>query len=151
MKLLTILELLGIAISITPAFAQGNDRVSFPETYKSGVHYSTVDRGGIREVLYTSRDAIDAAKKGQPLPDGTVILMEDYRGGRLFRYVAMEKRKGRGERHADDIRNGDWEFQSFAPDRSVNRSENVTRCMSCHKGQADTDYLFTLERMKAAR
>lgn len=132
------------------AQAQGNDRVAFPAAYAEGVHYATVTRGDIREELYTSRAAIEAAQRGEPIPDGTVILMEDYRGGRLHRYVAMEKRAGWGERHAPEVRNGDWEFQAFLPDRSVNREERVTRCMGCHKAQAGTDFLFTLDRMKAA-
>lgn len=151
MKALIAFAFVGAAVAPPAAFAQGNDRVSFPNDYKAWIHYSTVERGGIREELYTSRESIEAAKKGLPMPDGTIILMEDYRDGRLFRYVAMEKRLGWGERHQEDIRNGDWEFQSFAPDHTVNRSENVMRCMSCHKGQADTDYLFTRERMRAAK
>lgn len=134
----------------TVVWAQGNDRVNFPENYKSGVHYTTVERGNIREEIYANREAIEAAKKGQPLPSGTVITMEDYRDGRLFRYIVMEKRADWGQRYAQDIRNGDWEFQSFQPDRTVNRSENVTRCMGCHKGQARSDYVFTLDRMRTA-
>jgi hypothetical protein len=132
-------------------FAQGNDRVAFPASYKDGIHYATVERGNIREELFANRAAIEAAKKGLPLPSGSVITMEDYRDGRLFRYVVMEKRDGWGQRHGEDVRNGDWEFQSFGPDRSVNRSENVTRCMSCHKAQGGNDHVFTLDRMRGAR
>jgi hypothetical protein len=32
----------------------------------------------------------------QPMPSGTVITMEDYRDGKLFRYVVMEKSAGWG-------------------------------------------------------
>ena len=124
--------------------------VQFPENYKQGVHHATVERGNIREELYVNREAIEAAKNGQALPSGTVITMEDYRDGRLFRYIAMEKRAGWGARHAPDVRNGDWAYQSFSPDRAVHRSEDVTRCMGCHKGQANSDYVFTLERMRSA-
>lgn len=139
------------AVAATFAWAQGNDRVAFPENYKSGVHYATVERGNIREEIYANREAIEAAKKGQPLPSGTVITMEDYRDGRLFRYIVMEKRQGWGERYAQDIRNGDWEFQSFQPDRTVNRSENVTRCMGCHKAQDKNDFVFTRDRIRSAK
>ncbi|OMG92581.1 hypothetical protein BIZ92_07845 [Achromobacter xylosoxidans] len=132
------------------ALAQGNDRVDFPANYRQGVHYATVERGGIREEIFTSRNAISAAKSGKPLPSGTVITMEDYREGKLFRYIVMEKRIGWGERYPEATRNGDWEFQAFHPDRTVNRSENVSRCMGCHKGQASRDYVFTLDRIKSA-
>ncbi|MFY4257940.1 cytochrome P460 family protein [Achromobacter xylosoxidans] len=132
------------------ALARGNDRVEFPANYRQGVHYATVERGGIREEIFTSQDAISAAKSGKPLPSGTVITMEDYREGKLFRYIVMEKRSGWGERYPESTRNGDWEFQAFHPDRTVNRSENVSRCMGCHKGQAGRDYVFTLDRIKSA-
>ena len=63
----------------------GDELVKFPETYAEGVHYATVTRGNIREELFTSRAAIIAVKSGQPIPSGTVITMEDYRDGKLFR------------------------------------------------------------------
>ncbi|WP_322982074.1 cytochrome P460 family protein [Pseudomonas sp. C11] len=152
MKVPVILLAASAATGIaTLALAQGNDRVEFPQHYKDGVHYTTVERGNIREELYVNREAIEAAKNGGPLPSGTVITMEDYRDGRLFRYVVMEKREGWGERYAQDIRNGDWEFQSFQPDRTVNQSENVTRCMSCHKAKSSSDFLFTLDRMQSVQ
>lgn len=129
-------------------WANDSDRVAFPQNYKSGVHYTTVERGNIREEIYASAGAIAAAKQGLPLPSGTVITMEDYRDGHLYRYVVMEKRDGWGQRHSEESRNGDWEFQSFQPDLTVNRSENVVRCMACHKGQEKNDFVFTLSRMR---
>ena len=61
----------------------------------------------IGEELFTSREAIDAVKNGRPIPSGTVITMEDYRSGKLFRYVVMEKRTGWGAQYPPDIRDGD--------------------------------------------
>ncbi|MGF6975552.1 hypothetical protein QFZ94_004002 [Paraburkholderia sp. JPY465] len=153
MKMRAIMSaaLVTTAAAATFALAQGNDRVAFPANYKDGIHYTTVERGNIREEIYANREAIEAAKKGQPLPSGTIITMEDYRDGRLFRYIVMEKRTGWGERYAQDVRNGDWEFQSFQPDRTVNRSENVSRCMGCHKAQGNNDFVFTLDRMRSAK
>ncbi|WP_412770095.1 cytochrome P460 family protein [Ralstonia pseudosolanacearum] len=66
------------------------------------------------------------------------------------RYVSMEKRKGWGDRCSEDVRKGDWAFQSFQPDRTVNRSKNVQCCMGCHKGQAKNDDVFTVDRLRAA-
>jgi hypothetical protein len=93
------------------ALAAG-DRVAFPEGYANGVRYATVKRGNITEELFTSRATIDAVKSGQPVPRGTVITMEDYRDGKLFRYVVMEKRAGWGAGYPPDKRNGEWEFQA---------------------------------------
>lgn len=131
--------------------ARGDEIVSpvaFPTGYEKGIHYATVNRGNIREELYTSKEAIEAARKNQLLPVGTVIMMEDYRDGSLFRYIAMAKIDNYGKTQPEDIRNGDWAYQSFAPDGSVNHSENVTRCMACHKSQKESDYVFSYGRMQ---
>ena len=124
--------------------------VVFPETYAQGVHYATVKRGNITEELFASRTAIEVAKIGQPLPSGTVITMEDHRDGKLFRYVVMEKRTGWGSDYPPDKRTGEWEFQAFNADKSINRAENLDRCFACHKGQAMQDFVFTLNQMKRA-
>jgi hypothetical protein len=88
----------GLAVVLNTVWTAlaGGELVVFPELYKEGVHYATVKRGNITEELFISRAAIDAAKKGQPLPSGTVITMEDHRDGKLFRYIVMEKRSGWG-------------------------------------------------------
>ena len=128
----------------------GRELVKFPETYAEGVHYATVKRGNIREELFTSLDAIAAVKNGQPIPSGTVVTMEDYRDGKLFRYVVMEKRTGWGTEYPPEVRNGEWEFQAFNADKSVNQNENVSRCFSCHKSREQQDFVFTLDQMKGA-
>ncbi|WP_091861440.1 cytochrome P460 family protein [Bosea robiniae] len=56
-----------------------------------------------------------------------------------------------GAGHAPELRTGDWEFQWFNPDRSPKARENLDRCRSCHVGQAANDFVFTADRMKAAR
>jgi hypothetical protein len=76
--------------------------------------------------------------------------MEDYRDEKLFRYVVMEKRTGWGAEYPPNKRNGEWEFQAFNADKTTNRSENLDRCFACHKGQAKQDFVFTIDRMKAA-
>ena len=89
-------------------------------------------------------------KKGQPIPSGSVITLVDYRDGKLFRYVVMEKRAGWGAEYPPEKRTGEWEFQAFNTDKSVNRSENLDRCFSCHNPQARQDFVFTFDRMKSA-
>lgn len=131
------------------AFA-ANDRVAFPSSYAEGVRYATVTRGSIREEIFASREAIEAARNGQPVPDGTVITMEDYRNGTLYRYVVMEKRAGWGAAYPVETRNGNWEFREFRPDRSANFGEDGTRCMGCHRSQAKNDFIFTYDRMRVS-
>lgn len=129
----------------------GGELVVFRERYEEGVHYATVKRGNIMEELFTSPATIAAVQKGQPIPSGTVITMRDYRDGKLFRYVVMEKRTGWGAEYPPEKRNGEWEFQAFNADKSINRSENLDRCFTCHKGQAKQDFVFTVDRMKSTK
>ncbi len=58
----------------------GGDKVAFPADYAKGVVYMTLDRPENKQVreYYTSQAAVDAAKKGAPLPNDTVITVVQY-------------------------------------------------------------------------
>ena len=125
--------------AVVPACA-GGDKVAFPENHAAGVLFTTVDRPDNKQFrdLYTSAEALDAAKKGEPLPSGTVITLIQYAAkldaqgnpekdangrfikGNLIGYTVMEKRTGWGTEYPDDIRNGEWEYQAFKADKSPN-------------------------------
>lgn len=135
----------GVLVLATLAFAQSaNEEVSFPEAYRDGVHYATVTRGNIREEIFTSPEAVAAAREGRTFPDRTVIMMEDYRGDELHRYIIMEKRA----QWTSVSEAGAWLFREFAPDRSPNGSEDGSRCASCHQSQAANDFVFTTRQMR---
>ena len=140
-----------VAFGLAGQATAGRDLVKFPENFAEGVRYAIVPRGDIRQELYTSRAAVEAAKQGRALPSGTVITLVDYRDGKLYRYVVMEKRAGWGGKYAPDMRNGEWEYQAFNADKSVNRNDNVARCFACHKSQEAQDFVFTHERMKGVK
>ncbi len=142
---------LAVAATLAVQARAGRELVKFPENFAEGVRYAIVPRGNIRQEIFTSRAAIDAVKNGQPIPSGTVITLVDYRDGRLFRYVVMEKRTGWGAEYPPEMRNGEWEFQAFNADRSVNQNENVSRCFACHKSQERQAFVFTLDQMKSAK
>jgi hypothetical protein len=148
--ILTAIAALVVSAIAVSAFASG-DLVKFLANFEHGVRYATVERGNIKEDIFTGREAIEAAKRGKPLPSGTVITLVDYRDGKLFRYVVMEKRSGWGSQYPESKRNGEWEYQAFNADKSVNRAETLDRCFSCHKSQAANDFVFTLDRMKTAQ
>ena len=140
----------GAATLGAAAFAS-SDLVGFPQDFEKGVLYATVERGNLKEEIFTSREAIEAAKRGEALPSGTVITLVDYRDRKLHRYVVMEKRSGWGAQYAESKRNGEWEFQAFNADKTVNTNENLDRCFGCHKPQAANDFVWTLNRMKTAQ
>src|SRR6266436_6082573 len=110
--LLTVLTFVFVAAVTWQAGAAG-ELVAFPESFADGVLYATVTRGNLKEEIFTGRAAVDAVKNGQPIPSGSVITLVDYRDGKLFRYVVMEKRAGWGADYPPEKRTGEWEFQAF--------------------------------------
>lgn len=154
MKTLRIrIPLIALAICATTftaweARAEVN-RVMFPKNLDQLVHYTTVKRGNSTENILTSREAIDAVKKGQPIPNGTHFVLADYRDGKVFRYFVMEKQAGWGADYEASRRTDDWQFQSFRPDRTVNMSENTARCQSCHDSRKDSQYLYTFNDLRS--
>ena len=68
---------LAVAVTFAGQARAGGELVTFPDSYTAGVLYATVDRGNIKEEIFTSRAAIDAVKNGQPIPSGTVITLVD--------------------------------------------------------------------------
>jgi len=149
----------------------GGDLIAFPENYAKGVMYMLLDRADLKEFreYYVTPAAVDAAKKGEALPSGTVITAVRYKvqlgadgnpvkgadghfvkTGDLNGYVVMEKRTGWGAEYPEAKRNGEWEYQVFTPDKKPNDKANLNTCFECHKPHADTQYLFTLDKIKAA-
>jgi hypothetical protein len=162
------------AVAALAAFAwqaqAGPDKIGFPENYASGVLYVTLDNADTKQVreFYTSQAAIDAAKAGQPLPDGTIITrlhyaaqldaqgapVKDANGrfikGNFLNYTVMQKRAGWGSEYPDNVRNGDWEYQVFKADKTPNTAANFPSCFACHKPIEKQDFVHSYERLKAA-
>lgn len=126
------------------------NRVTFPKL-EDLVHYTTVRRGNVTEHISTTRQAIEAIQKGQPVPNGTHFVLADHRDEKIYRYFVMEKGPGWGADFEERRRTGDWQFQWYWPDRKINLQENTARCMSCHSSQKDRDYLFTARRLPEFR
>ncbi len=164
----TAIAAIGVACN---AYA-GGDKVAFPETHASGVMYTTVDRPDNKQFreLFTSRDAVEAAKQGKPLPSGTVITLVQYAAkldaqgnpekdangrfikGNLIGYTVMEKRTGWGTEYPDNVRNGEWEYQAFKADKTPNTAANLTGCFNCHKPlDPAKDFVFSYDKLKEAK
>jgi hypothetical protein len=158
------------AFAVVAPVGAGGDKVVFPADYDKGVLFTTVDRPDNKQYreFYTSAAALKAAKDGEPLPSGTVITMVQYAAkldaqgnpekdasGRFIKtnvlgYTVMEKRTGWGTEYPDNIRNGEWEYQAFRPDKTPNTAANLTNCFTCHKPLDKQDYVFLYDKMKAA-
>jgi len=165
---LTAIAAIGVACNANA----GGDKVAFPESHASGVMYTTVDRPDNKQFreLFTSRDAVEAAKQGKPLPSGTVITLVQYAAkldaqgnpekdangrfikGNLIGYTVMEKRTGWGTEYPDNVRNGEWEYQAFKADKAPNTAANLTGCFNCHKPlDPAKDFVFSYDKLKEAK
>jgi hypothetical protein len=61
----------------------------------------------------------------------------------------MEKRTGWGDEYPEAKRNGEWEYQAFRADKSVNTNAKLDGCFNCHKPLgAKVDYVFSYDKMK---
>jgi hypothetical protein len=154
------------ALLLTAGAAAGPDRVAFPDGYRDGfVQYMDVDRPDrkIKRFFYVNSEALEAARAGALLPDGTVLIMEDHpvelegetpRRDAEGRFIAtdeitnvfvMEKQPGWGTDYPADKRNGDWDYAWFSPDGSLKHSDptRYEGCFNCHRSRAERDYTFT--------
>jgi hypothetical protein len=141
----------------------------FPGEFSTGVLYAAIYRADIQQYLevYAPADAIAAAKRGEPLPDGTVVtmlrfsvrldadgyLIRDYDGNvakELAGYSVMEKHRGWGAERPPELRNGDWSYRRYTAGRQIDASIGEAACLACHKGQEPHDFLFSRAKMLAA-
>ena len=120
---------------------RGRGQGGVPGQLRQGRALTTVDRPDNKQYreLYSTPEAIAALKAGQPIPSGTVLTLVQFKAkldaagdpekdangrfikGELVGYTVMEKRAGWGAEYADDIRNGEWEYQAFKADKTRQR------------------------------
>jgi hypothetical protein len=146
------------------------DNVAFPESYAKGVKWLVVDKAETKQVheLYAMPEAIEAARKDQPMPNGTVFTVVrhsaqlDAQGnpvqgadgrlvkGEILGFNAMEKRVGWGNEYPDTLRNGEWEYRAFTADKKPNENAKLTACFECHKPLASQDFVHAYDKLKEA-
>ncbi len=165
----TIVVIAGLAAAASVR-ADG-DKILFPAEYAKGVVYMTLDRPENKQVreYFTSQETVDAAKKGAPLPNRTVITVVQYaaqldtqgnptkdtngrftKTSNILGYTVMEKRTGWGAEYPEAKRNGEWEYQAFRADKMPNPNANLDGCFNCHKPQAANDYVYSYDKLKVA-
>jgi plastocyanin len=156
------------AIAQQALIAPGPNKVAFPENWAKGVLYATVDRPDTKQYreFYTTSDVLDAVRAGKPVPDGAVITLAAYMAqvdaagvplkdangrflkGNLAAVNVQQKKQGHGDDIPAQIRNGDWQYQSFTPDGKVNDKANLAACYQCHLPFAKDEFLTNLAKLK---
>jgi plastocyanin len=168
---LKLVVLCGVFAS-TAAVA-GPEKIKFPSDYLKGELYQTLDRHDTKQYreLYAPAAAVEAVKKGRPIPDGTVLTLvqwsvqQDASGvplkdasGRFIKkdiigHTVMEKRNGWGADYPSDWpRNGDWEYAVFTPEGLPNAKANANNkaCFTCHLPHARQDFVISLAKLNGS-
>ncbi len=166
------IALLSGVFASTAALA-GPDKIKFPADYLKGVLYQTLDRHDTKQYreLYAPAEAVEAVRKGQPIPYGTVLTLvqwsvqQDEKGvpikdpnGRFVKkdiigHTVMEKQRGWGADYPSDWpRNGEWEYAVFTADGRPNPKGNANNkaCFTCHLPHAKQDFVISLAKLNGS-
>jgi cytochrome c553 len=155
-----------------PAHLAGG-RIAFPSGYADSFFaYSKFNRKNGNQVMavFANQAAVDGMKAVGKPGDGALLIAEIYKikrsaagepiagadgiweQGPLAAYAVMEKRSGWGADTPADLRNGDWNYAIFTPEKKPKGGLNQAPCLACHKPLADEDYMFTYKDLvKAAK
>ena len=147
-------------------------QVGFPEGYKdSFVRYHTINFPATKQVrhYFANKAAVEAAKAGRPLPNGSYLFAEVYAAKldgegkpvagadgfyvpeKLLLYTAMAREAGWGSAIPDMLRNEDWNYAVFTLDKKQRPGVNQAECLACHKPLDNVSYTFTLKQLSAAK
>ena len=65
------------AVAIATGAMAGPDKIKFPNDYLKGVLYQNVDRADVKQYreLYATPQAVEAVRKGKPIPHGSVLTL----------------------------------------------------------------------------
>lgn len=144
-------------------------RMAFPAGFPQGYteyHRKDDAEKKLVKISYANAVALQAARAGQALPDGSVIMEASHavlldadgkpqlddkgrmRFGKVVVYDGMESRAGWGEAVPELLRNGNWHYGLFTPEGNSRLGAAQPRCLACHKGQAQDGYLFGLGHLR---
>ncbi|GEM_PF-484808 len=158
------------AVIATPSpvsgYPPGREPIPYPVDYRTTLaHYLTVDRvDAVTRNVYISREAIEAVQRGDPIPYGTVVVIEafdaalDSNGqpaldaqGRLIPGALRVDEIHVGERRStwriEDLSAtshlGGWNFRAFEFDTGTPIDKDLSDCFSCHEGASRREFLFS--------
>jgi hypothetical protein len=146
--------------------------VSFPEGYKETFKkYHTINFPATNQVryYYANKAAVQAAKEGKPLPDGSVLFAEVYAAkvdankkpvigndgffvaDKLLFYTAMARGPGWGKDIPEMLRNEDWNYAVFTLDKQHRPGVNQAECLACYKPLDKVSCTFTLKQLAESK
>lgn len=148
----------------TPPHAATVSAMTLPKDFPQGyVEYKREQDEASKTLTlrYANRLALEAARAGRPLPEGSVLLTVNHVAqiaadgrwtpGAVKTYVGMETRAGWGDAIPPLLRNGNWNYGVWSADGTPRLALQQPRCLACHQPKAADSYLFTLEALKGAK
>ena len=155
---------LGAGAMAQVRYTPGPHNIELPADWQTRfIRYTTVDNAARKIIrnIYVNPESFAAARPGQPMPDGTFLIMADQRArvgadgdplrdtsGRFIPepgWIAIgvqQRNPGWGQGYPAHLRNGDWEYARFNGDGSRNNA-SVEACFACHIGtRANQDFTF---------
>jgi len=146
--------------------------VRFPDTRQSAfTKYHAINVPESRQVQYFFANdiALQAARDGRPLPDGSVLVSETHAAKldsnkkpvtgadglfvaepQALAYAVMGRNAGWGKDIPDMLRNEDWNYAVFNDAKQLHAGINQAACLACHKPMAKSSFTFTLQQLAAA-
>lgn len=143
--------------------------VLYPADYRDNfVYFLTVDRldATVRD-LYINPEALEELRRGNPLPEDTIIVIEAYHAeldedgapitspdGRYIKaapfemlHVAHRRSNWADADFPGVVRAGRWNFGSFDVNSGQRFDEDLAACFNCHQAMANTDFLYSAEHL----
>ncbi|SHE42687.1 Cytochrome P460 [Desulfacinum infernum DSM 9756] len=104
---------------------------------KEGIYPGQSPHGAYLKV-YVNDIAYEAAKEGRPMPEGAIIVKENYGKDQktLMAVTPMYKVKGYNPE------GGDWFWGKYGPDGKVMAAGKVDGCIRCHSVHKTKDWRF---------
>lgn len=89
--------------------------------------------------LYANDIAYNAAINGEPMPDGAILVKENYGKDKstLMAITPMYKASGYNPGA------GDWFWAKYGPNGKAMAAGKVDSCISCHESMGGGDYVVT--------
>lgn len=142
--------------------------MTFPRDFPRGFTlYLTANNPEKKVVSQTYVNAVGlaAVKAGKQMPDGSMIIVvnssakTDASGAPVagkdghwtpdkpVGFTGMEARAGWGKDIPELLRNANWNYTVFGPDKQPNPNVAQTICLACHKPKASESFIFSFKEL----
>jgi cytochrome c553 len=145
-------------------------RVAFPPGFPSGfTRYHVANFNDDKQVkhYYANASALDAAGRGAALGAGAMIVVEIHDAAldakqtpvldaagyflpqKLRSYATMAQQTGWGAAIPLTLRNADWNYAIFTPEKKMRANINQAECLACHLPERQSSFVFTMKPLAA--